>query len=75
MDEDRRADERRSFYQHDERDVRGGDRRMMMGGPANRGRLGGVGGMGGGGMKRVRQETEPEWMNESVSISDVIELR
>jgi hypothetical protein len=55
----------------------GGDRRAMIGGGggmmANRGRMGT--GVGGGGMKRIRQETEPEWMNESVSISDVIELR
>ena len=39
-----------------------------------RGRMGG-GPMGGGGMKRGRQESEPEWMSESVSMSDMIELR
>jgi hypothetical protein len=45
-----------------------------MGGLAGRGRMGGGGGLNGG-MKRVRQETEPEWMNESISLSDTIELR
>ena len=78
----RGVDDRRSYYQHDMRDGRGGgggnlsDRRMMGGGVAGRGRLmGGSGGFGGGGMKRIRQEMEPEWASESVSLSDTIELR
>lgn len=82
LDEDRRLDDRRSYYQHDERaSGRGaGDRRMIGGGGgglANRGRMGDGGslGNGGGGMKRFRQESEPEWMSESVSMSDMIELR
>jgi hypothetical protein len=72
-DDDRRSDDRRPYFQHDERDGRSGDRRGM-GGLAGRGRMGGGGGLNGG-MKRVRQETEPEWMNESISLSDTIELR
>jgi len=83
-DEDRRGwDDRResNYHQHDDRDRAGGhDRRVGRGrgGPSGSSMGGsGHGGQPGGGSRRMprRSENEPEWMNESVSLADIIELK
>jgi len=87
-DEDRRGwDDRResNYHQHDDRDRAGGgghDRRVGRGrGGAGGSSMGGGGHgggpAGGGGSRRMprRSENEPEWMNESVSLADIIELK
>jgi len=77
-EEDRRNwDDRRAESYHDERGDRGGGG----GGPhdrrGGRGRGGSTTSAGGGGQRRPtrRSENEPEWLNESVSLADIIELK
>ena len=62
-DEERRGWEERREPYPDERDTRGMDRRRGRGGS-----------IGGGNVNR-RRDNEPEWMHESVALTDIIELK